>query len=95
MDWSPQGSFCLWDSPGKNTGVGCHFLLQGIFSTQGLNLHLPGKPRVQVRVSLKWQSCSNLLIYNRFPVTQENPNNSLFRVEESVGSPSAKQYFYL
>ena len=26
--------------PGKNTGVGCHFLLQGIFLTQGLNLHL-------------------------------------------------------
>ena len=26
-----------WDSPGKNTGVGCHFLLQGIFQTQGLN----------------------------------------------------------
>ena len=26
-----------WDSPGENTGVGCHFLLQGIFPTQGLN----------------------------------------------------------
>ena len=26
-----------WDSPGKNTGVGCHVLLQGIFPTQGLN----------------------------------------------------------
>ena len=26
-----------WDFPGKNTGVGCHFLLQGIFPTQGLN----------------------------------------------------------
>ena len=26
-----------WDSPGKNTGVGYHFLLQGIFQTQGLN----------------------------------------------------------
>ena len=31
---------CLWDSPGKNTGVGYHFLFQGIFLTQGLNLHL-------------------------------------------------------
>ena len=28
---------CPWDSPGKNTGVGCHFLLQGIFPTQDLN----------------------------------------------------------
>ena len=27
--------------PGKNTGVGCHFLLQGIFPTQGLNPCLP------------------------------------------------------
>ena len=26
-----------WDPPGKNTGMGCHFLLQGIFPTQGLN----------------------------------------------------------
>ena len=26
-----------WDIPGKNTGVGCHSLLQGIFPTQGLN----------------------------------------------------------
>ena len=31
---------CPWDSPGKNTGVGCHARLQGIFLTQGLNLHL-------------------------------------------------------
>ena len=31
---------CLWDFPGKNTGVGCHFLLQGIFLTQGSNLCL-------------------------------------------------------
>ena len=31
---------CPWDSPGKNTGVGCHFLLQGILPTQGSNPHL-------------------------------------------------------
>ena len=29
--------FCPWDSPGKNTGVDCHSLLQGIFLIQGLN----------------------------------------------------------
>ena len=28
---------CPWNFPGKNTGVGCHFLLRGIFPTQGLN----------------------------------------------------------
>ena len=26
--WQPSRLRCLWDSPGKNTGVGCHFLLQ-------------------------------------------------------------------
>ena len=30
-----------WDFPGKNTGVGCHTLLQGIFPTQGWNPCLP------------------------------------------------------
>ena len=31
---------CPWNSLGKNIGVGCHALLQGIFPTQGLNPHL-------------------------------------------------------
>ena len=43
----PTKFLCPWDFPGKNTGVGCHFLLQGIFLTQGLNPHL-----------LHWQSDS-------------------------------------
>ena len=34
--WLP----CSWSSPGKNTGVGCLFLLQGIFPDQRLNQHL-------------------------------------------------------
>ena len=32
---------CPWNSPGKNSGVGCHFLLQRIFPTQGSNPGLP------------------------------------------------------
>ena len=58
MDYSPPASG-PWDCPGKNSGVGCHALLQGIFLTQGSNprlfyllhwqagslpLALPGKP---------------------------------------------------
>ena len=31
----PTRPLCPWDSPGKNTGVGCHFLPHGIFPTQG------------------------------------------------------------
>ena len=34
----PSRLLCPWDSLGKNTGVGCHFLLQGIFPTQELTL---------------------------------------------------------
>ena len=40
VDCSPPGSSVHGDSLGKNTGVGCHALLQGIFLTQGLNLPL-------------------------------------------------------
>ena len=39
----PTRLLCPWDSPGKNTGAGCHGLLQGTFPTQGSNpclLHL-------------------------------------------------------
>ena len=36
----PTRLLCLWDFTGKNTGVGCHFLFQGIFVTQGSNLGL-------------------------------------------------------
>ena len=39
MDCSLPDS-CPWSFPGKNIGVGCHFLLQGTFLTQGLNSHL-------------------------------------------------------
>ena len=39
---------CPWDFLGKSTGMGCHFLLQGIYPTQGLNLGLPGGAEVKV-----------------------------------------------
>ena len=42
MDCSPS-FLCPWDFPGKNSGVACHFLLQGIFSIQGSNACLLGR----------------------------------------------------
>ena len=36
----PTRLLCPWDSPGKNTAVGCHALLKRIFPTQGLNPYL-------------------------------------------------------
>ena len=46
----PTRLLCSWDLPGKNTGAGCHFLLQGTFLTQRSYLHL-----------LQWQADSLLL----------------------------------
>ena len=40
VDCSLPGS-CPWNSPGKNTEAGCHFLLWGVFLTQGSNVGLP------------------------------------------------------
>ena len=44
--WRPHGLgptrlLCPWDFPGNSTGVDCHFLLQGLFPTQGSNPGLP------------------------------------------------------
>ena len=72
MDCSPPGSSVHLDSPGKNTGVGCHVLLQGIIPSQGLNPGLPhcrrilyslshqGRPRI-----LEWVAIS--LLQGIFP----------------------------
>ena len=51
QELQPARLLCLWDFPGKNTGVGCHFLLQGSFLTQGLN---PGL--LHCRLILYWLS---------------------------------------
>ena len=51
---------CPWDFPGKNPGVGYHFLLQGIFPTQGSNLCL-----------LYWQECSLPPSHQGSPSTSE------------------------
>ena len=47
----PTRLLCPWDFPGRNTGVGCHALLQGIFWTQGSNQRL-----------LHWQTGSLALV---------------------------------
>ena len=46
IDYRLPGSSVHEDSPGKNTGAGCHALLQGIFPTQGSNPDLPHCRRI-------------------------------------------------
>ena len=68
---------CPWDSPDKNTGVGCHSLLQGIFLTQGSKLGLlcflpwqagslspapPGKPKDSWR-NMKREEVPGVVMY--------------------------------
>ena len=53
----PIRLLCPWDLPGKNTGVGYHSLLQGIFPTQASNLHL-----------LHWQTDSLPLSHQGNPI---------------------------
>ena len=47
----PTRLLCPWDSPGKNTGVGCHALFQGIFPTQQLNGGLLNCRRILYQLS--------------------------------------------
>ena len=68
MDHSPPG-FCPWDFPGKNTGVTCHTLLQGIFLTQGPNPHLLG--------ILQWQVGSLPLAPPGKPVNRLYPKTKM------------------
>ena len=56
---------CPWGSPGKNTGVGCHFLLQGVIRTQKLNpglLHcrqILDQVRFQSEPDLVWENTNS------------------------------------
>ena len=65
MDHSPPGSSVLGDSPGKNTRVGCHVLLQGIFPTHRLN---PGLPHCsQILYHLNHQGSLQILEWVAYP----------------------------
>ena len=63
MDCSPSGSSVHGDFPGKNTEVGCHALLQQIFTTKGLNSGLPHCRRILYRQSLLLSHFSGVRLY--------------------------------
>ena len=64
----PARLLCPWDSVGKNTTVGCHAVLQGIFLTQGLNPHLLHL--------LHWQVGSSPVVSPGKPPPVRAPHNS-------------------
>ena len=71
MDCSPPGSSVHGDSQGKNTGVGCYALFQGIFPTQGSN---PGLPHCrQIPYQLSYQRSARIS-----PYVSDSPYSTLY-----------------
>ena len=75
IGYSPPGSLVHGNSPGKNTGVSCHALLQGIFPTQGSNPGLPHCRRILYQLSYQgsYTSRSYFLL---FPMPSSLPHRS-------------------
>ena len=71
--WTKARLLCPWDSPGKNTGVRSHSLHQGVFPTQGSNLHL-----------LHWQSDVLPLSHQGIPLSLSIYIYELYTVETSL-----------
>ena len=85
----PTRLLCSWDFPGKNVGVGCHALLQGVFPAQGSNLcllsplhcrqilyHHLGSPllRLQKAINLQNQELMESLRDPLVPMPSSCPN---------------------
>ena len=71
LDCSPPGSSVHGDSSGKNPGVGCHFLLQEIFPTQGLNPCLLHCRQILYLLSHREVHLKNVNNYARFTYNRE------------------------
>ena len=78
----PARLLCPRDSPGRNTGVGCHFLLQGIFPTQGTNLCLLSLPH--------WQASSLPLMPHGKLQLCPPPPTTLFPASSARSHPVAQ-----
>ena len=74
----PTRLLCPWDCPGKNTGAGCHALLQGIFPTQGSNLCL--------LCLLHWQVDSLPLSHVGSPINHAYSDEIFIKIPEVQGS---------
>ena len=84
IDSSPPGSSVHGDSPGKNTGMGCHFLLQGIFPTQGLNPGLPCCRQILYQQSHQGRPIPYLYVCNPKLNSRRHPSARLVQWEDHV-----------
>ena len=98
------GLLCTWDFPGKNKGVSCHFFLQGLFPTQGLN---PGLHWQADSLTLNHLGSLNIFIYiyiflatrhMRILVLQPGIESTLPALETwslNLGPPGKSQFCYI
>ena len=61
----PAKLLCPWDFPGKNTGVGWHFLLQGIFQIPGLNPRLLYWQKQSLQMCKCWEITEDELLVSK------------------------------
>ena len=92
MDCTPPGSSIHGDSPGKNTGVDCHALLQGIFPTKGL------KPDLRycrwILYHLSHQGSPRILEWVAYPFSRGRRHRCISSVQfSSVQSLSCVRLF--
>ena len=92
-------AFCPWDFPGKSTGVGCHFLPQGVFLTQGL---FPGLPHCKQMLSClshqgRWRHILFLLYCLQFSCSVMSDSFLLLGLQHTrppCPSPTPRVYSY-
>ena len=92
----PARILCPWDLPGKNTGVGCHFLLQRIFPTQGSNLCL--LQLLHCRQSLYQEATGKPPVMTTKPNVSEYSQSSVSvgsEPMESTNQGSRKKFFLI
>ena len=63
----PARLLCPWNSPGKNTGLGCHSLLQGIFPTRGSNPSLLHCRQILYHLSDQGSPSMSIYLYIYLP----------------------------
>ena len=89
MDIQPAQLLCSWDSPGKNTEVGCYVLLQGIFPAQESNLSLPHCR--QILYHLSHQESPRILEWVAYPFSRGSARSTL---ESNQGLLDCRWIFY-
>ena len=79
----PTKLLCPWDFPGKNTVVGCHFLLQGIFPTQRSNPDLP-PGRLILYHWASWETFQNAYSKSEKKKKKKNSKTHIQNIQSST-----------